>query len=336
MIGHVPEAMRVLVLRESEIRSLIGPAQALSAVRDAFVRLARGAATLPGVIGLDIPPHQGEVHVKGAWLHGAPFFSVKLAAGFYANEARGLPTSSGLILVCDATTGFLRALLLDNAYLTELRTGAAGALAAELLARRDAREAALLGAGSQARYQLEALLGVRSLSRVRVWSRSAERASACAAELQQRFGLEVVAAKSAREAVAGSAVVVTVTPAREPILRAEWVAPGTHVTAVGSDGPDKQELDVELLARADKVVADRLDQCLRLGEIHHAVAAGRFSPQALHAELGEIAAGLKPGRTSDAEITVADLTGVGVQDAAVASFVVEEATRRGLGESLAL
>jgi ornithine cyclodeaminase len=328
--------MRVLVLREREIRSLIGPSQALPAVRDAFVRLARGAATLPGVIGLDIPPHRGEVHVKGAWLHGSPFYSVKLAAGFYANEERGFPTSSGLILVCDATTGFLRALLLDNAYLTELRTGAAGALAADLLARRDARRAALLGAGSQARYQLEALLGVRGLERVKVWSRSAERARACAAELRQRFGLEVEPAPSAREAVADSDVVVTVTPAREPILRAEWVAPGTHVTAVGSDGPDKQELDVELLARAGKVVADRLDQCLRLGEIHHAVAAGRFAPEALYAELGEIAAGLKPGRTSDAEITVADLTGVGVQDAAVAAFVVDEAERRGLGESLAL
>jgi ornithine cyclodeaminase len=272
--------------------------------------------------------------VKGAWLHGTPYFSVKEAAGFYANAERGLPVGSGLILVFDATTGFLRALLLDNAYLTELRTGAAGALAADLLARREVEQAGILGAGSQARYQLEALLGVRRPRRVKVWGRTPERARACAAELQQRWGLPVAAVATAREAVAGSQVVVTATPAREPILRAEWVDPGTHVTAVGSDGPDKRELDVELLARADKVVADRMDQCLRLGEIHHAVAAGRFSPGRLHAELGEIAAGLKPGRTSDAEITVADLTGVGIQDAAVANLVVEEALRRGLGETL--
>lgn len=328
--------MQVLILRENEIRSLIGPSQALATVRDAFIRLAQGAATLPGVIGLDIPPHGGEVHVKGAWLHGTPYFSIKEAAGFYANAGRGLPISSGLILVFDATTGFLRALLLDNAYLTELRTGAAGALAADLLARREVRQVGILGAGGQARYQLEALVGVRQPQRVLIWGRTPERARACAAELQQRFGLPVAAVATAREAVAGSEVVVTATPSREPVLRAEWVEPGTHVTAVGSDGPDKQELDVELLARADKVVADRLDQCLRLGEIHHAVAAGRFSAGMLHAELGELAAGLKPGRASEAEITVADLTGVGVQDAAVANFVVEEARRRGLGEALTL
>jgi ornithine cyclodeaminase len=328
--------MPVLVLREAEIRGLIGPAQALAAVRDAFVRLARGEATLPGVIGLDIPPHGGEVHVKGAWLHGTPYFSIKEAAGFYANAGHGLPVGSGLILVFDAATGFLRALLLDNAYLTELRTGAAGALAADLLARKQVRRAAILGAGGQARYQLEALLGVRRPERVAIWSRTPERARACAAELQARFSLPVEAAASAREAAAGSALIVTATPAREPVLRAEWVEPGTHVTAVGSDGPDKQELDVELLARADKVVADRLDQCLRLGEIHHAVAAGRFSAEALHAELGELAAGLKPGRTSETEITVADLTGVGVQDAAVANVVVAEALARGIGQSLEL
>src|SRR5712691_624146 len=135
-------------------------------------------------------------------------------------------------------------------------------------------------------------------------------------------GIRVLPAKTVEQAVRGSDVVVTVTPSREPLVRAEWVLPGTHITAVGADSPDKQELDVQVLEKADKVVADHLDQCIRLGEIHHAVEAGVFRPADVYAELGEIAAGRKPGRTSDAEITVADLTGVGVQDAALAELVV--------------
>ena len=320
--------MKVLVLTETEIRSLITPAAALEAVRDAFVRLARGQAAVPGVINLDLPGSQGEVHVKGAHLLGTPFFSIKEAAGFYGNPQKGLPVGSGLILVFDAETGFLRALLFDNAYLTELRTGSAGALAADLLARRAIDKAAMIGCGSQARYQLESLLLVRRPERLAVWGRRREAAEAYAREMETKHGLPVEAVASAREAVEGAKLVVTVTPSREPIVEAGWVSPGAHVTAVGSDGPDKIELDPALLARADKVVADRLDQCLRLGEIHHAVERGVLAPERVYGELGEIAAGMKPGRTRDDEITVADLTGVGIQDAAVSNLVVTEAQRR--------
>jgi len=328
--------MKVLVLREPEIRGLIGPGGALKAVRDAFVRLARGEATLPGVINLDIPSAQGEVHVKGAWLHGTPFFSIKEAGGFYGNGAEGLPVGSGLILVFDAGNGFLRAVLFDNAYLTELRTGAAGALAAQLLARKDATRVAMIGAGGQARYQLAALREVRPVREVFAWSRSPERAREYVAEIRDRYGLSAHAVATPREAVEAADIVVTVTPAREPVVRAAWLRAGQHLTAVGSDGSEKQELEAAVVARADKVVADRLDQCLRLGEIHHAVAAGLFSPERVHAELGEIAAGRKSGRTRDDEITLADLTGVGIQDAAVANQVVAEATQRGVGEALAI
>jgi ornithine cyclodeaminase len=324
----------VLVLREAQVRQLISPAAARGAVREAFVKLARGEATLPGVIGFDIPAHRGEVHVKGAHLHGSPFYSIKEAAGFYDNAARALPVSSGLVMVFDAATGLLRAILLDNGFLTELRTGAAGALAADLLARPDAATVGILGSGSQARYQLEALREVRPPRRVLVYGRSPASAAACAREMAERFGLSVTPVASAREAVAESDIVVTTTPAREPIVRADWIRPGTHVTAVGSDGPDKRELETAVLQRADKVVADRLDQCLRLGEIHHAVAEGVLDAARVHGELGELAAGLKPGRTSDAEITVADLTGVGVQDAAVADLVTTAALAAGIGETI--
>ncbi len=326
--------MKVLVLTEAEIRALVTPGASLLAVRDAFERLARGQAVLPGVIGLDLPAAQGEIHVKGAHLIGTPFFSIKEAAGFYGNPAKGLPVGSGLILVFDAETGFLSALLFDNAFLTELRTASAGALAADLLARREVQKLAMVGCGSQARYQLESLLLVRRPARVVAWSRRRETAEAYAREMTAKHGLEVSTAGDAREAVEGADLIVTVTPARAPIVEAGWVAPGAHVTAVGSDGPDKIELDPALLARADKVVADRLDQCLRLGEIHHAVAGGLLTRERVYGELGEIAAGIKPGRTRQDELTVADLTGVGVQDAAVSNLVLLEARRRGLGKIL--
>jgi ornithine cyclodeaminase len=324
----------VRILKEADIRRLVSPAQALAAVREAFVKLARGQATLPGVIGLDIPEHEGEVHVKGAHLHGSPFFSIKEAAGFYGNARKGLPVGSGVVLVFDATTGHLRMILLDNGYLTELRTGAAGALAADLLARRDVETVGIIGSGGQARYQLEALLGVRRPRRVLVFGRSAPSVAAYASEMAKRFGLAVSPVASARDAVVDSDVVITTTPSREPIVRAEWVRPGTHITAVGSDGPDKRELDSAILARADLIVADRLDQCLRLGEIHHAVAEGAIDVGRVHAELGAIAAGLERGRGSDHEITVADLTGVGVQDAAMADLVAAGALAAGLGQSI--
>jgi ornithine cyclodeaminase len=324
----------VQILLEHEIRSVIAPAEAREAVRDGFVKLARGQVTLPGVINLDLPEHSGEVHVKGAYIHGASFFSIKEAAGFYGNPARGLPVGSGMISVFHASTGLLAAVLFDNGFLTEFRTAAAGALAADLLARPTAEHIGIVGAGVQARYQLEALLEVRKPRRVRIYGRTPEHAQACAKELATRFGLDVRAVPTAREAVEGAEIVVTVTPSREPIVQPEWISPGTHITAVGSDGPDKQELAVGVLAKADKVVADRLEQCLRLGEIHHAVAAGVMATGDVHAELGEVAAGEKPGRTSDSEITVADLTGVGVQDAAVANHVIAAALARGLGRSI--
>src|SRR5207244_4904977 len=212
--------MQVRVLLEAEIRELIGPAAAYAAVRDAFVALARGQATLPGVIGFDVPAHQGEVHVKGAYLHGRPFYSIKEAAGFYGNAEKGLPVGSGLVLVFDATTGFLAAILFDNGYLTELRTGAAGALAADLLARRRVGMAAVIGAGSQARFQVEALALVRRPESVAVFSRTPARSAAYAREMERRIGVPVAVAPSAQAAVEGSDVVITATPSRAPIVRA--------------------------------------------------------------------------------------------------------------------
>ena len=163
---------------------------------------------------------------------------------------------------------------------------------------------------------------------MRIWGRDPEKARACADDLGKRRDIPAcnfAVTESVKEAVDGADVVITVTASREPLVRAAWLKPGVTVIAVGSDGPDKQELDIDVLARADKIVADSIPQCLRLGEIHHAVEHGAITKEKIYAELGEITAGLKPGRTSEAEIIVCDLTGVGVQDVAAASLVMERA-----------
>lgn len=323
----------VRILVEAEIRSLIGPAEALREVRAAFARLGNGEATLPGVIGLDLPDG-GEVHVKAAHLHGSPRFVVKEAAGFPGNAARGLPTGSGVMLVFCTVTGRLEAVLFDNGYLTDLRTGAAGAVAAEVLANPRVVQVGLVGAGAQARFQLEALLQVRRPERLVVWSRSEGRAEAFAHEMHERHGVPIEVTTSVNRAVEGSEILITATPARQPLVRDDWVFKGTHITAVGADAPGKGEVFARVLAKADKVVADSLAQCLRLGEIHHAVEAGLFDPARVYGELGEIVAGKKPGREHPDEITIADLTGLGIQDAAVATFVAERAAREGLGRTI--
>ncbi len=310
------------VFGEDRLREMVGEEEALQAVETAFLALAQGRVVQPPPMGLELEEQRGEVHVKGAYLQGEPVFALKVASGFYRNPERALPTGSGLVLVFDAETGFPLALLQDNGYLTELRTGGAGALAVRLLAPHGPLSVGVLGAGSQARYQLRAIARVRSLKQVRVWSPLPEEVQQYRREMAPALGVPVFGAATAREAVEGADLLVTATPSRSPMVEPDWLTEGATVVAVGSDGPEKQELAVEVLGRAGKVVVDSLPQCLSLGETHHAVRAGVLSPEGIHAELGEVLQGSRPGREGR-ELIVCDLTGVGAQDAALAGVVWE-------------
>jgi ornithine cyclodeaminase/alanine dehydrogenase-like protein (mu-crystallin family) len=286
-------------------------------VEKAFRSLAAGQVVQPPPLGMDLEEVRGEVHVKGAYLKGEPIFAMKVASGFYQNPEKGLPTGSGLVLVFNATTGFPLGLLQDNGYLTELRTGAAGALAARLLTQPRPLVAAVLGAGSQARYQIRAISRIRELAEVRVWSPDPREIEPYLKEMGPELAGSIFGTFSVEEAVRDADLVVTVTPARSPILELPWLGSGVTVVAVGSDGPEKQELTTEVLGAAGKVIVDSRAQCLRLGETHHAVSEGLLAPEDIHAELGEVLEGTRPGRESD-ELIVCDLTGVGAQDAAIA------------------
>lgn len=181
---------------------------------------------------------------------------------------------------------------------------------------------------------MRALSVVRDVPKVSVWDCVSTHAERYAREMAQELGVEVVVAPSIEAAVRGADLIITVTPSRQPLVQADWVSSGAHINAIGSDGPEKQELDVTVLARADLIIADRLSQCLRLGEIHHAVESGAISADAVAGELGEVIIGQVPGRTDDQQITVCDLTGVGVQDAAIAALAYQKALKMGLGETI--
>ena len=328
------DAVEVLVLYEPQVRSLVSLEEARQAVRAAFAALAEGRAVQPASFDLEAPGRLGEMHVKGSYLTGEPFFSLKAASGFSGNRDRGLPVTGGLSMAFDAKSGFLRAVLFDNGWLTEIRTGAAGALAADLLAPPEVGTVAMIGSGGQARFQLAALLEVRSPKLLLAWSPTTERAEAYASEMRATHDLEVRVAGSAEDAVHEADLVVTATPSTEPVLRAEWVRPGTHVTAMGSDFANKQELEVGLLA-GSRVVADQLANCLRSGEVHHAVEAGVLSVDDV-VELGDVVTGREPGRTADEQITIADLCGLGIEDTAMANLVLRRALERGIGERLSV
>jgi len=324
------------VLTEQQIRAIASYDALVPAVEQAFASLASGKAQLPAVMTFDFPGADGEAHVKGAYLLDAPYYVVKVASGFYSNPSKGLPVGAGLVLAFGADSGQPEALLLDNGLLTDMRTGAAGAVAANHLARRELAKVAVIGAGIQARCQLRALRCVRALPLINVWSRNIDRAEQMASEMSAELGTELHVSATAEEAVRGADLVITVTPSRTPVVRGEWLSPGVHVTAVGSDMPEKRELDGEVLRRADVVIADRVDQCVTSGELHHALADGAITAGAIAGELGELVLGTVAGRRGDDQISVCDLTGVGVQDAAAASVVLSAAATSDVGKELPL
>ncbi|WMT87559.1 ectoine utilization protein EutC [Pelagibacterium sp. 26DY04] len=311
----------IQILTEAELRELVRlDLAAIDCVEQAFRALAGGKVVMPPILRLDITDANGEVDVKTAYLPGVESFAIKVSPGFFDNPKIGLPSTNGLMVVLSARTGLVEALLLDNGYLTDVRTAAAGAVAARHLAREDAQSVAIIGAGMQARMQLEALTLVRDINSARIWARDAEKAQAFARRASSELGIDVTAAETAEAAVRGADIVVTTTPATEPLILAEWMTPGQHLTAMGSDAEHKNEIDPALVPRVELYVADSLAQTRRLGELHHAIDAGFVAPDQRFAELGQIIAGSMAGRQTATDITYADLTGTGVQDTAIAAL----------------
>ena len=324
----------VLVLRRSEVAALMNPAAYLAAAEAAFRSYANGEACVP--MPMHIPVQSGGFHVKGALVMlDRAYVAVKLNGNFPGNRQRhGLPAIQGVVLLCDASNGSLLAVI-DSIEITLGRTAAASALAARYLARADASCAAICGCGDQGRAQLTALAEVAPLRQVRVWDIDLEKARVFAHEMQKALELEVLAVPTVRDATWQSDIVVTATSTQTPFLTPACVSPGTFVAAIGADNPAKSELAPELLV-GSKIVVDVLAQCVVMGDLHHAIDAGLITSADVHADLGELVIGRKPGRTNPGEITVFDSTGVAIQDVASAAWTYQRALDCNVGTFIPL
>lgn len=322
----------MLIFTEQELKQHVQlNLEAISIVEEGFTKLANNEVEMPPIMRVDVHDQNGEVDIKTAYVKGKDMFAIKVSSGFFNNYKLGLPSGNGLMMLISTKTGIPQALLLDNGYLTEVRTAAAGAIAANYLSRKNIETVGVIGAGSQARFQVRALKLVRDFKRVLVYARSADRAKQYAKDMSAELGIEVQAVDSAEAVVRNSDTVITTTPAKEPVIKAEWLHPGLHITAMGSDAEHKQELETEVLARADKLVCDTKAQCARLGELHHALDRGVLTEDSSIIELGQLTSKEAAGRENDEQITVCDLTGTGVQDTAIALFAYKEMTKHNLG-----
>jgi len=324
--------MSISIISEQEIRQLIPLDEtAIAQIEKAYGWLSSETVIMPPVMQIDQRAVQGQTCVKSALVPSQPAFAAKVASIFPQNRENGLPPNSGLMVLFNSRTGIVEAILLDNGYLTQIRTAAGGAVAAKHLAPKSVSTIGLIGAGKQARLQLQALQLVRDFQHVRIWSRQRPKAEELAHTLQTTLHVTAEVVDTPQEVVQHAEVVITATSAQQPIIIGEWLHPHLHITAMGSDAPHKNELHPGVLVGADLYVCDSRSQCERLGELHHAIQAGVADQIPSVVELGDIINQRKPGRKEEDAITVCDLTGVGAQDTAIALYTWEQAKQAGVG-----
>ena len=313
------------VLKLDEIKRLIDTPQLIREIETGFVLYSKNQVVVPpvGFLHFDQPP--GDVHIKYGFVKGDDYYVLKMASGFYNNAELDLPVADGLLLVFSQQTGHLKLILLDKCWLTDMRTAAAGAVAAKHLAANNIHHIGIVGTGVQARMQLELLKDVVDCQSCFIWGRDSTKVQRMIDDLQakesiQAWGLDLKVATKIDELVSQCNLIVTTTSAKEPLIRADQVQKGTHITAMGSDDHGKQELEAELLAKADRVVADSVSQCIDHGKCFYAVKDSKVEEDSI-LELGHVIKNPAIGRTSEDQITVVDLTGVAIQDIQIAKMV---------------
>jgi len=307
------------IINIEQIKSIIGKIDLVAAMENGFIEYSNGNAVVPPVGELILEEHEGEAHIKYGYIKHEDFYVIKIASGFYHNEKLGLSSSQGLMLLFDQKTGVPKAILLDEGYLTDLRTAAAGALAAKYFAPRNISAIGIIGTGIQAKLQLLHLQQMTTCREVWIWGRNSNNVTKFIEELGSDFVIHQ--AKSAREVAQHANLIVTTTPSQQALLQASDIHPGTHITAVGSDTASKQELASQLLHKADIVIADSISQCQSRGEIFRALN-DKVITQDKVIELGHAIQSPLLQRQNDQQITIVDLTGVAVQDIMIATAVL--------------
>ena len=325
--------MKTLLLTEKDVKQLLSMDEVMEAVESAFEAKGLGHAQMPAKVYLFYNKYKGDLRAMPSYLEELDISAVKIVNVHPENRAKyGLPTVMAIIILVDPKNGAPIAIM-GGTWVTGMRTGAAGGIAAKYLAKKDSRVVGLVGAGAQARTQLMALILLyRKLEEIRVWSLPDGTKEAFVAEMEPKYGdaAKIIAVESVKDAVEGADIVVTITPSRKTLVSNDWVEPGMHFNCIGADAPGKQELDPAILTRA-KIVVDDWEQASHSGEINVPLTKGIITKQNVWGAICEIVAGLKPGRTSSDEITVFTSTGLAVQDAVTANLAYKKALAKGLG-----
>ena len=309
---------KITILYHDEIKDLVNDLDLMPIIKEGFIAYSEGRSVVPPVGELLFQKPPGDVHIKYGYIDGKDYYVIKIASGFWENEQLGVPNGQGMMLLFDQKTGQAKAILLDDAYLTDVRTAVAGAICADQFTDK-VHCIGILGTGRQARMQVQYLKNVTGCRHIVVWGRNMEKMKKYQSDMM-KIGFDVDLSSSPRQVAEKCNLVITATPSTEPILCGDDIQPGTHLTAMGSDTPTKQELDPKILKMADVVVADSIPQCIERGEISHALRSGAISDKTI-VELGNVLNGKETGRISEDQITVADLTGVAVQDIQIATAV---------------
>ena len=327
----------VKLYTEAELRQVVTLDHGMiDLMAETFAALSQGHVVMPPILSMAIAEHHGEVDVKTAYVPGMDGFAMKISPGFFNNPSLGLPSLNGLVVFFAAQTGLIKALFMDNGYLTDIRTAAAGGLAARLLAPQNVTTAAVIGSGIQARLQAQAAHLVRPFTTLLVAGRNPDHAETCADDLRQHFGDAVeVKTCDAETATRESQLLITTTPSTQPLIKAEWLHPNLHITAMGSDQGEKNEIDPAAIIAADLYACDRFSQVETLGEWRSVIASG-LSPKHQPVEIGDIINGQTQGREDEDMITICDLTGTGAQDTAIGGYVFDRLAETEFGVTITI
>ena len=299
-------------------------------IEEAFISLSKGKTVMPPIMRIDIEKYHGESDVKAAYVEGLDSFAIKIASGFFDNPKLGLPSSNGLMVLLDSETGVIKSVLLDEGYLTDTRTAIAGAIASKYLSNQDANTVGIIGAGIQARLQLKAILLVRKINKINIWARDQVKATQFVDSLKD-LNIETNISQSCKDLASFSDIIITTTPSKKPLLEFDWIKKGTHITAIGSDAEQKNELHPIMIKLCDKYIPDSQPQTTILGELNHAIKENLISPNYKFNDLGSIIIDPTLGRKNKEEITICDLTGTGVQDTAIARYTYNICKKHNLG-----
>lgn len=327
--------MKTLLLNQREVKQLLNMPDTIIAVEEAYKDFNRKMVIQPPIVSIEVQEHNGEMDLKAGYSKSTDMIAVKTAVGYYDNPKRyNLPSLLATITLYDGKNGY-PVCIMDGSMITGYRTGAAGAVSAKVLARKNSEIVGVIGAGNQARMQIIALKQVLPIKTVKVWSPIREEQVKYKQDVELMLGIQVILCDEPKVAVENSDIIVTTTPGKNPIVQDEWVSPGTHIIAIGADMEGKQELDCKTFSRA-KIVVDNIQQCVPRGETQNPIREGIITEKEIYAEIGEVLLGTKLGRENNKEITIFDSTGMSIQDNTTACRIFKNAVRLGIGQNIEL